>query len=190
MQELLAREEEHNKRLLKPFLDEVWSGEIPKANFILFGQEGGFHYVEGCWSNCNDPKTAVTRKSMEIALLRCLRYAFCISTGGIDVGTTIVVRGEHTYISKAIDAICAGAGDDESPITGSSFLRWEDEIPLWQAIVDERLAKHPGALQQASALLRCSALWLQRMHACEEMRSRVLFPAQLALAENVCPLSE
>lgn len=177
-------------------MDEVWSG-VPQASIIVYGHSDTFKYLgwpsEGCWQSSDDPAATVTRESMESALLESLRYALPFSAWSVHTGTTPIVYGERTYISEAIDAICMGTGDGEPPIAALSFLRWEDEIRLWQEVVEERLAGNPGTLRQlhqTTALLRCSARWLQRMHACEETRSNILFPGQLALAESVHPLNE
>ncbi|BBI30162.1 hypothetical protein QKT49_gp022 [Acanthamoeba castellanii medusavirus] len=191
MQELLTREEKHNKRLLKPFLDALWSDGAPSYHLMFVGKLRAYAYDARWYRNYDPSKTTVTRELMENDLLRSLRRAERINAAG--ERSRMCVEEEKSYISVAIEALCTGiAYDAELVTTGRSFLDWDDEIALWRRMLDERMAAKPisSALERASDRLRCAECWLRRIYACEAMRTHVLFPAQLALAENVCPLSE
>ena len=144
MQELLAREEAHNRRLLKPFLDVVWSNYVSR-HWQIFPELNTAYSHDGgrCWRRIEIARRIVTREVMEEELLSCLRYAIDIdATDGFRNGEKISVDAGKSYACATIESLSSG-GDIDSPVTGLSFLRWEDEIALWRQVLDERLAGKP-----------------------------------------------
>jgi hypothetical protein len=194
MQELLAREEAHNQRLLASFLDAAWSVAKPTHYLITtmmphhsYGHNGKH------WRKHDGSETIVTRGVMEQELLARLRCAYDINATCDN--SKISVKGRDSYLYITIQAVCAGAGDADLSTTGAAFLRWEDEVALLRQVVDQRLAKResvigPVLLEHADGLLRCAECWLRRIYACEAMRTHVIFPAQLENAQGVYPLEK
>ncbi|QPB44208.1 hypothetical protein [Medusavirus stheno T3] len=188
MQELLAREEAHNRRLLKPLLDAVWSDEGARKHYHVTA-ESCIEFTNNMGWCQGVAMTPVTREWMERRLLTCMRHGECIRAVGRDLSSNVFIDEGASYVMAAIQAL--NQGNEDQPTTARSFLVWEEEAALWTGILAKRMGESRStALMHISDKLRCATCWLRRIYACEAMRTHVLFPAQLEIAQDVYPLEK
>lgn len=212
MQDFLAREDESNRRVLAPVLDGMWKEDATCVD-VSFGWGFGCYYTreegarwlkheeyDGHTMRVNDfpPGVPTTRECMEASMLEAMRALRTIYTSEpFSTGTGVSYRDGYLY--DAVEALSSKWTEGE-PVDVRSFFSWEDEIALYRSLLHERSKSVEGrslavdsvgeVVRVMSDALRHSECWLKRIHACEAIRSQVLNPAQLAMAEELCQLNE
>ncbi|BBI30290.1 hypothetical protein QKT49_gp150 [Acanthamoeba castellanii medusavirus] len=214
MQDFLAREDEFNRRVLTPILDGVWKEDATCVD-VSFECGFGCYYTreegagwlkheeyDGHTMQINDfpPGVPTTRECMEASMLKAMRALRTIYTSdpfSVDAYSTGKgVSYRDGYLYNAVEALSSRWTEGE-PVDVRSFFSWEDEIALYRSLLHERSKPAEGrflavdeAVRVMSDALRHSECWLKRIHACEAIRSQVLNPAQLAMAEELCQLNK